>query len=110
MGFSVSTKRDCTGDEEERKICHVSVLQCSGDLLCTLEDCSLLTVAELKQLVEAKTGLNPELIALLHAEHGELQDAVRLVDLAGLLKTTELYAQTLMKVVVAHHLALPHTK
>ena len=96
-------------DEGEQQIYRVSVLKFgSGDLLCELEDCGLLTVAELKRLVEAKTGLDPELTVLLHAEHGELKDGVRLTDLVGL-PTTELYAQTLMKVSVAQHLGIaPH--
>jgi hypothetical protein len=80
----------------------------SGDLLCELADCGLLTVAELKWLVEAKTGLDPDITVLLHAEHGELKDGARLTDLVGL-PTTELYAQTLMKVSVAQHLGIaPH--
>ena len=96
-------------DEGEQQIYRVSVLKFgSGDLLCELEDCGLLTVAELKRLVEAKTGLDPELTVLLHAEHGELKDGVRLTDLVGL-PTTEIYAQTLMKVSVAQHLGIaPH--
>jgi hypothetical protein len=96
-------------DEGEQQIYRVSVLNFgSGDLLCELEDCGLLTVAELKWRVEAKTGLDPELTILLHAEHGELKDGVRLTDLVGL-PTTELYAQTLMKVSVAQHLGIaPH--
>jgi hypothetical protein len=96
-------------DEGEQHIYRVSVLKFgSGDQLCELEDCGLLTVAELKWLVEAKTGLDPELTVLLHAEHGELNDGVRLTDLVGL-PTTELYAQTLMKVSVAQHLGIaPH--
>jgi hypothetical protein len=96
-------------DEGEQQIYRVSVLKCgSGDLLCELEDCGLLAVAELKRLVEAKTGLDPELIVLLHAEHGELKGGLRLNDLVGL-PTTEIYAQTLMKVSVAQHLGIaPH--
>jgi hypothetical protein len=89
---------------------HVSVLKYgSGDLLCKLEVCDLLLVAELKRLVEAKTGLDPEL-TVLHAEHGELKDVVRLTDLDGLpTTTTALYVQTLMMVVVAQHLRIaPH--
>jgi hypothetical protein len=94
------------GDEGEQKIHRVSVLKYgSGDLLCKLEDCGLLTVAELKQLVEAKSGLDPELTVLPHSEHGKLEDEVRLTDLAGL-PTTELYAQTLMRVIVAQHLRI----
>ena len=66
-------------------------------------------MAELKQLVEAKTGLDPELTVLLHAEHGELKDLIRLADLVGLSTTADMYAQTLMKVVVAQHLrTAPH--
>jgi hypothetical protein len=69
------------GDEDEQKMHHVSVLKYgSRDLLCKLEDCGLLAVAELKWLVEAKTGLDPELTVLLHAEHGELKDFVRLAE------------------------------
>ena len=65
-------------DEGEQQIYRVSVLKFgSGDLLCELEDCGLLTVAELKRLVEAKTGLDPELTVLLHVEHGELKDGVK---------------------------------
>jgi hypothetical protein len=57
------------GDEGEKKIYRVSVLRFgSGDLLCKLEDCGLLAVAELKRLAETKSGLIPELAVLLHAE------------------------------------------
>ena len=57
------------GDESGKNIYRVSVLRFgSGDLLCKLEDCGLLTVAELKRLVETKSGLIPELAVLLHAE------------------------------------------
>jgi hypothetical protein len=97
-------------DENEQKI-YVSVLKYgSGDLLCALEDCGLLTVVELKRLVEAKTGLDPELTVLVHGEYGELEGGVRLTDLVGLPTTTELYAKTLMKVVVAQHLRIAPTE
>jgi hypothetical protein len=87
------------GNEGEQKIYRVS-------MLCKLEDCGLQTVAELKLLVEIKAGLDPELTALLHADHGELKDGVMLADLAWLPTTTELYAQTWMKVVVGPHLGI----
>jgi hypothetical protein len=52
--------------------------------------------------------LDPELTVLLHAEHGQRKDGVTLTDLVGL-PTTEIYAQTLMKVSVAQHLGIaPH--
>jgi hypothetical protein len=109
-GKALLVRAISVGDEDEQKIHHVSVFKYgSGDLLCKLEDCSLLTVAELKRLVEVKTGLDPELTVLMHAEHGELKDFVRLSDLVGLPTTAEIYAQTLMKVVVAQHLRVaPH--
>jgi hypothetical protein len=109
-GKALLVRAISVGDEDKQKNHHVSVLEYgSGDLLCKLENCGLLTVAELKRLVEAKTGLDPELTVLLHAEHGELKDFVRLADLVGLSTTADIYAQTLMKVVVAQHLRIaPH--
>ena len=97
------------GVDDEQNIYHASVLKFgSGDLLCKLQDCGLLIIADLKRLVEAKTGLDPELTVLVHGEYGELEGGVRLTDLVGL-PTTELYAQTLMKVSVAQHLGIaPH--
>ena len=105
QGTALLARGSCIDDEGEQKIYHVSVLKFgSGDLLCKLEDCGLQTVAELKLRAESKAGLDPELTVLLHAEHGELKDGVKLADLAGLPTAIDLYAQTLMKVVVAQHL------
>jgi hypothetical protein len=97
------------GVDDEQNIYHASVLKFgSGDLLCKLQDCGLLIIADLKRLVEAKTGLDPELTVLWHAEHGKLKDSIRLADLAGLHMetTTEIYAQTLRKINVAQHLGV----
>jgi hypothetical protein len=48
------------GDEDEQKVHHVSVLSgAGGGALWKLDDCGLMVVAELKRLVEAKTGLGP---------------------------------------------------
>jgi hypothetical protein len=92
---------------DERDLYDISVLKYgSGDLLCKLEECCLLTGAELKRLVEVKTGLDPELTVLFHAEYGELEDCVRLTDLVGFSRTIDLYAKTLMKVIVAQHLKI----
>ena len=109
-GGELPVRNLSVGDESEQKRYCVSVLKFgSGDLLCTLEDCGPLTVAELKRLVEPKTGFDPELTVLSHAEHGELKDGVRLADLVGLPTTIDLYAQSIMKVVVAQHLRIaPH--
>jgi hypothetical protein len=49
-GKALLVRAISAGDEDEQKIHHVSVLEYgSGDLLCKLEDCGLLAVAELKR-------------------------------------------------------------
>ena len=100
------------GDEDERKIYSVRVVHyLTGDELCTLEDCGGdQRVAELKLLIEERTGWLPELTVLMHANcEDELPDDRMLAQFAsegGLHAELEFYAQLLRKVVVAEKLGM----
>ena len=82
-----------------------------GEELCTLEGCGGdQRVAELKLLIEERTGWLPELTVLLHANcEDELPDDRMLWQFAsegGLHAELEFYAQLLRKVVVAEKLGM----
>ena len=83
----------------------------NGSKLCTLEDCrGDQRVAELKLLIEERTGWLPELTVLMHANcEDELPDNRMLAQFAsegGLHAELEFYAQLLRKVVVAEKLGM----
>ena len=99
------------GDQSQSQspLYYVRVLNLGGDLLCTLEDCGDVPIAKLKQLIEDKTGWDPELTVLLHAKHGELADEKTLGGIA-VEQTTEVHAQLLRRVVCAERLNINAAK
>ena len=113
-GKSLFVRALSVGDEGEMQTYSVRVLHfLNGSELCTLEDCGGdQRVAELKLLIEERTGWLPELTVLMHANcEDELLDD-RMLMLAqfasegGLHAELEFYAQLLRKVVVAEKLGM----
>ena len=95
------------GVEGEMETYSVRVLHfLKGNELCTLEECDGdERVAELKPLIEERIGWLPELTVLMHAERGELTGDEMLACIA-VEQAIQVYAQPLLKVVVAEKLGL----